>query len=103
MGSKIEFDTDQCDLIQAIQAGAGKPELLADVKPGSYTTEEVHRVPDVPLSKTLRIYSLSGVVDYLSGELDSKVKTAESEVFIHVESPVEVNVYQGNYILDSLT
>jgi hypothetical protein len=95
MGTKIEFDTDESELIQAIRAGAEKPEIVADLEPGQYTTSEVHRVPDRPLTATLQIFSLSGVVDYVNGELDSKVKDDAAEIFVHVETPTKVNVYQS--------
>jgi hypothetical protein len=56
----------------------------------NYATGQLHLVPQ-PTVSTLKVRSLSGLVEYLKEEFDQTNK-----VLIHIESPTSVRVYSQN-------
>lgn len=83
--SDMKFDADNKSIISTIQDSV-KTEFI-EVEPGQYTTREVYRVPDRPLSPVLGVSSLTGLVDYLNKNIDGN---AREEMFVQVDSPTHV-------------
>lgn len=63
-----------------------RPETV-EVKGQTFSTERLHLIPDSPSVDAIEIHSLTGVVDYIKSNFDSR-----SKLLIHVKSPNEVDL-----------
>lgn len=66
-----------------------RPEIV-EANGNTYSTRSLHRINVEEDVKSIRIQSLSGLVDYIRSNFDH-----ERPVMIHVESPTRVNVFDA--------
>lgn len=77
------------ELIKAVQDGV-KPNLL-EVGGEMFSTQKaLHRIPKVPLAKTLDVSTLESVIDYVGKGVDNE--TELGDVFIHIRDEANVDV-----------
>lgn len=63
-----------------------RPETV-EIKNQTFSTEHLHLIPDSPSVDAIGIHSLTGVVDYIKSNFDSR-----SKLLIHIESPTQLRL-----------
>lgn len=63
-----------------------RPETV-EIKNQTFSTERLHLIADSPSVDAIGIHSLTGVVDYIKSNFDSR-----SKLLIHIESPTQVRL-----------
>lgn len=63
-----------------------RPETV-EIKEQIFSTNKLHLIPDSPSVDAIEIHSLTGIVDYIKSNFDSR-----SKLLIHIESPTQLRL-----------
>lgn len=82
-----EFQTNDAQLIQTIKDSVEVQRFTPEA--GELFSHKLNFAPEKPLSDTIKLASLTGIIDYLNHGIDTETRNG---IFVHVVSPTMVSV-----------